>query len=91
MGKIIGYTLSAIGIALLAIIAMPLALAAGIVLLILACIGAGSGLAVLAVLFIFGAVFCAIVLHLLLPLAIPVLLVCGIVYLVKSFTGKKVA
>jgi hypothetical protein len=88
MKNIFTYTISALGLAILAVVAMPLALALGIMLLIAACLGAGAGLAGLAVLLIIGAVFCCIALHVLLPLAIPVLIVLGIIYLVRAFTRK---
>jgi len=89
MIKAIGYLLSAIGLACLAIVALPLALALGIVLLVFACIGAGSGLAIIGAFIIVTVVICALLLHALLPLVVPVLIVCGIVYLVKGFGNKR--
>ncbi len=86
MKNVFTYAIGALGLATLAVVAMPLALALGIVLLIAACLGAGAGLAGLAVLLIIGAVCCCIALNVLLPLAIPVLIVLGIIYLIKSFT-----
>jgi|GEM_PF-3732681 hypothetical protein len=88
MKNALTYTLSAIGLAILAVIATPVAIALGIVLMIAACCGAGIGIAGLGVLLIIAAVFCCIALHVLLPLAVPVLLVLGIIHLVKMFTRK---
>ncbi len=88
MKNALTYTLSALGMAILAVIATPVAIALGIVLIVAAFFGAGIGIAGLGILLIIAAVFCAIALHVLLPLAIPVLLVLGIMQLVKVCSRK---
>jgi hypothetical protein len=82
------YTLSALGLAILAVVATPLAIVLGIILIIAACFGAGIGIAGLGVLLIIAAVFCGIALHVILPLIVPVLIVLGIFHIIKACTRK---